>query len=573
MGTQSKWLFLIIAFSFSINLYSQQSVYYDAKYIYENCFSTVDGAFKDRDNLFKALESYYSKTKLSEDELKNNSFFKSYVPDAGIQSIKGKSNYTNEILSSVGGLDVTSLADGFAKFIVKRTKQELNIAFFEKFKETITDPNYKDLQSIFPQTYRTLSAIGEDIYMYEAYIMALRESFEKDLASLPSNLPEIIDNHPEYFKQAPELEAELRTAFYMAQAIQNKQHPGEIVAYFDERILNSEPNAKAAFQTLKLFSASLQSKNDSVYWVSEKEIKALLSGQTLFNIYMGLVLQKAKNENIVFKNKDNKNIRLDSVLNKAHDDMQHFKIYLTTLASKTQQLETRIKGLKKIKSDSLLFENYYSILSSSIDLMKYTINEIPIPNKNELTFNSQTKSLKEITDVYFDFAQTGADIAIDVNRRNYSSAIVNAAYLYEKTIKAYDYSRKHKIEKLQKAKSESEWVYLRNKQYVTYLYTLQKIKDSLVITNKDSLIIKADEYKRNKNLKLDIDVATGMQIANNIINNDNIISSKLINDTTESGNSYRKAQNVLLEFKNEKIKDSISTKVKIWFLYGCNYTS
>ena len=77
MGTQSKWLFLIIAFSFSINLYSQQSVYYDAKYIYENCFSTVDGAFKDRDNLFKALESYYSKTKLSEDELKNNSFFKS----------------------------------------------------------------------------------------------------------------------------------------------------------------------------------------------------------------------------------------------------------------------------------------------------------------------------------------------------------------------------------------------------------------------------------------------------------------------------------------------------------------
>ena len=387
------------------------------------------------------LEYYFGyglKDKELIDAIKLNPFLEPYFTQ-GAQSIpKGLS--ISSITSSVGTLDVTSLADGFAKFIVKRTKQELNIAFFEKFKEELN--RYPDIQDLFPQTYRTLSAIGEDIYMYEAYIMALRESFEKDLASLPSNLPDIIENHEDYFDQAPELKAELLTAFYMAEAIQDKQHPGEIIAYFDERILNSEPNAKAAFQTLKLFSTSLQSKNDSVYWVSEKEIKALINEQVLFNIYMGLVLQKAKTENIVFKNKDNKNIRLDSVLNKAHDDMQSFKIYLTTLASKTQQLETQIKGLKKIKSDSLLFENYYSIVSSSVDLMKYTIDEIPIPNKNELTFNNQTKSLKEITDVYFDFAQTGADIAIDVDRRNYSSAIINVSHIYSLVISKWDITTK-----------------------------------------------------------------------------------------------------------------------------------
>ncbi len=41
------------------------------------------------------------------------------------------------LLSSVGGLDVTNLADGLSKFIVKRAKQELDIAFLQKFKKVI----------------------------------------------------------------------------------------------------------------------------------------------------------------------------------------------------------------------------------------------------------------------------------------------------------------------------------------------------------------------------------------------------------------------------------------------------
>ena len=62
-------------------------------------------------------------------------------------------------VSSIGSLDVTNIADGFAKFLVKRTKQELNMAFFTKFKEELSKPEYRDLQTVFPQTWRALQAI------------------------------------------------------------------------------------------------------------------------------------------------------------------------------------------------------------------------------------------------------------------------------------------------------------------------------------------------------------------------------------------------------------------------------
>ena len=55
------------------------------------------------------------------------------------------------IVSSIGGLNVTNFADGLAKFMVKRFKEELNLAFFEKFKQDLDDPRYVELKILFPE--------------------------------------------------------------------------------------------------------------------------------------------------------------------------------------------------------------------------------------------------------------------------------------------------------------------------------------------------------------------------------------------------------------------------------------
>jgi len=54
-------------------------------------------------------------------------------------------------LSSIGGLDVTNIADGLAKFLVKRTKQELTMAFFQNLKISLI--TIKILQHYFPNFF------------------------------------------------------------------------------------------------------------------------------------------------------------------------------------------------------------------------------------------------------------------------------------------------------------------------------------------------------------------------------------------------------------------------------------
>ena len=94
------------------------------------------------------------------------------------------------------------------------------------------------------------------------------------------------------------------------------------------------------------------------------------------------------------------------------------------ITERVQKLEDKIKYLKGVSADSLLFENYYSVVSATIDLMKHSTEIETLPGLESLSIKA--KSAK-----YFDVAQTAADLAIDINRRNYSSAIVNAVYIYE----------------------------------------------------------------------------------------------------------------------------------------------
>lgn len=333
-------------------------------------------------------------------------------------------------ISSVGGLDVTNIADGFAKFIVKRTKQELSIAFFEKFKDELD--NVPDIQSIFPQTHRALDAIGNEIYNFEAYIQTLRECFEKDLASLPSNLPAIIENNKAYFGGMPDLKSMLLSGFYISQSFQDKQHPGNIIENFEIENLNnlSNPNIKPSFQTLKLISTSLKSnKDEESYWVSESEIKELVSSdnEILLKIFLGLLEQKAKLENIVFGKNDSLWKIIDNSYSTSNFGLPKYRLYIKNISSKVRLLENKIVGFKKVSDDSLRFENYYSVASNSIELMKY------LSQVENLPFFPQGLNIKNSTKPYFDIAQTATDVVIDVSRRNYSSAIVNGVYLYDLT--------------------------------------------------------------------------------------------------------------------------------------------
>jgi hypothetical protein len=382
------------------------------------------------DERVKSILEYYSgsDSKIPEDIASNN-FLIPFFSDDNRKKSRDLEELYEKMLTpvstrgsrSIGTFDVTTLADGLSKFIVKRTKQELSIAFFENFQKELD--KYPDLKSIFPKTSGTLSVMGKEIYLFETFNNSLREAFRNDLNSLPTNLPAIIDNHTDFFNYNQDIKAELLTAFYLAQTIQNNQNPGEIIENFDLKILDSQANARTAFQLLRLISKSLRSRADPSYWIPYSNIKELVNDEVQFKIFLGLVMQNAKNDNITLKSEINP-VSLYSVMNNSFNEWSQYQTYYLNIGARTQVLESRIKELNGYAEDSLLFDSYYSIISSSIDLMRYAfqIEEFP-------AFSGYSLKLEETTKPYLDFSQIAMDIVIDVHRKNYPMAVVNTGYL------------------------------------------------------------------------------------------------------------------------------------------------
>ena len=86
--------------------------------------------------------------------------------------------------SGLFGLNVTNFADGLAKFLIERGKQELSMAFFDKMKEEFK--KYPELKTLFPLTFEILEEIENHNIL--TLLQELRDAFAKDLVNGPSNL-------------------------------------------------------------------------------------------------------------------------------------------------------------------------------------------------------------------------------------------------------------------------------------------------------------------------------------------------------------------------------------------------
>ncbi len=440
-----------------IPCHAQQPVYYDALFIRHYCM-TPDNKFTNLNSLYDVLRHYFNSSGISTNEIKANPFFRYYVAEGATRAEEGLSTYSKGLIGNIAGLDVTTIADGFARFIVKRTKQELNVAFFEKFNEEISKEEYRDLQVLFPQTYRALTIIGDEIYNYEAYILTLRECFENDLSNLLTNLPGIIDNHPEFFAAFPELEATLNSGCYIALQLRDKVHPGDILADYPAEYLDElNANWKASVQTLQLISTSLRdtSASDSKYWVDTDQVKALCSDSVALRIYVGLLYQQARlqYDSIRFQT-----VTLVDIMNTAAEHWgsvySDYAGYIRGFSERSNKLNLVVKNFKKTENDSLALEQYANYFSLTIDLLEYSaeagrlVSNIAFGNKYLFLTH-----MKDTLSDYFDVARSASGMVLDINRRNYSAAIVNLTHIYNLTIANYFYTD-HEIAEAKKILTE-----------------------------------------------------------------------------------------------------------------------
>lgn len=369
--------------------------------------------------------------------------------EAGEQPSSGLS------LSSVGGLDITSIADGLAQFLVKRAKEELSTAFFSKLQQAIQ--NEPDLTTLLPKTSAVLGAIGKDGYNYNSYLQNLREAFKNDVANVDATLPGIIKNHEAYFKTKPGIVAAIYGGCFLDSALKRQVHPGDIIATYPVGTLKDlEPAWAASFQTVQLLSESLRDTASSdAYWVNIKYLRQLVGSTPGFHIYLGLLYQQALNNYGGIPFQSGGNSKLLTLLVKADADATTFtayKTYIFQFAEKTGAINHMIKDYTKPGNDSLAAEQYKKYFDAAMDLVNYSLEVTKLPGVN--TVLPGAAKLDADFQKYLALIQSVSDLAIDISRKNYSSAINQAVAILgqldlQGTLKTELADAKHKLKTAQ----------------------------------------------------------------------------------------------------------------------------
>lgn len=430
---------LIIAFLISgpISVKSQ-NVFYDAITLANKSNLSADGSFKSNEVVYTILSNYTTKLNPTNSDM-----------DVEFDGSPGKNpfliissgphdltvfNTLQKTASNIGSLDVTNLADGLAKFIVKRTKQELSTAFFEQFKQDLDST--PEIQILFPATYNALKAIDQEIYNYSAYLNLLQESFKQDLVLILPDINKLINDSCMnlVFVHNQEIKIILSDALYLTTEFGQGKPPGEIIHNYlnsqakSESLNKIDPSLYPSLQTLDLFSQSLRSKQSNKYWISSDSLN-LLFDNPAFKIYLGLIYQKAKlsNHKIIFNGKEFTDYLKDSVTKTSP-----YKNFLTDLISKSGSVEYYFKALKEKQlagKDKPTYQDYYSLYDASLNLLEYITITPAIINLPILNATDGTKLYN-----YFTSARSLGNIYVDIYEKQYSSAIVELSNLYSNLV-------------------------------------------------------------------------------------------------------------------------------------------
>ncbi len=451
---------LILIFSFLFLPFSQSQIYNDAlelaKY-YENAdgirIISLDKIERgDVESLEKVIQIL---SKYSTEDTENipalmrtyskNPFFKvhnsthSKIP----QSVSNTIGLAANTVASSSPLSVTSFADGLAKFLVKRTKQELNEAFFKKFQKKMQEDSTR-LDLLFPQTYGSLTLIGTDIYQFNAYMETLRSAFIDDLTSLTYNAEKwlkseeifsLFDGKNAYVKSI------LSDIFHLSSLVQNGENATNILMFLakDAQFLTDEnlpdevkkyiQKFHAAIQFIEQVAASLRSKEYKKNWIDTDKFIHIKENKKLRTVFLGLLYQRIKD--VDFGNGNT----LEKIITEA--EIEKYTQLLLGLISETHRYLKLLEGLQEkinssiteIKDDFNTQEKhlfYSKYVSRTFDLIYSGIDKIEAFDVMDSEDILQAKK-------YLKTAQDASDMGVSILKGEYGLAVlelVNFINLY-----------------------------------------------------------------------------------------------------------------------------------------------
>lgn len=339
--------------------------------------SQTDSLLSDNDfKLIDNKETLVNSTKIDTD-FSTNLFLKRFSYSETIESDKKKeffNTYEKErmlIFNTVdktkfarfSEINVTNASKGVSQFLISRAKNELNVAFFQKFKKFLE--KHQELQILFPNTVNAIDGLLE--INYTEMLPTLQVAFNKDMEVMPENIIEVFLT-TEYWNRTSEFpEIYLVINMYNLLKQINVLNPAEIIDLMpsvvekkDGNVLKPEyGNLYNSLKIIKVFSNALRqdsASNPKQYWISASEFnQKVLSNEKTLQVFMGLVLQQMKNENITINGKS-----IEEIIK--NNDIETELLWYNT------QLFKMINQIEKVNSvtDKTYGANDFTLKSSQI---------------------------------------------------------------------------------------------------------------------------------------------------------------------------------------------------------------
>lgn len=409
-------------------------------------FSTNSESFDQVKSILGFYSSNPSETDFSKirAEYTNNDFIFPYIRDGNTAGGGTPVSLFTSSLSSIGNSDVTSFADGFAKFIANRTKEEIDIVFFQNFHHFLN--MHPDIKQLFPNT----EAFLEKMYTYEVpnILPMLQTAFTSDLKSFLGNiasvadLPDTVCNCNNTTAQKTKCKNRLKTiqsffnteygrtvmaALIISDGAINKKNPADILtalvgnktiaamASSTNRVDNDIINS---LRLVNILSESIRSENANEVWVSQSELNALLADETLRNIFIGLVYQQIKNAQISIAGHN-----VGGLIQSAVD----IRPYFTNLFTDINKIETDYKAWRK---DRLIDSTPSQILTHATVYLD-DIEKLIGDGLNNKKVISTWPDISNKTEFIFSTIDTTMIIAKMILDKNYYGAILATSTLLD----------------------------------------------------------------------------------------------------------------------------------------------
>ena len=361
-----------------------------------------------------------------EKEILMNPFLKEYFSGGGTASTSEKAMNIGieSYFSPIGNLDVTNISQGISLFLIARTKQELNIAFFQRFKDFIT--KYPEIGILYPSTTNELGNLLA--YQYSQMLPVLQSAFYKDMENLPEHLIEVLTLEKYYnqIKDFPEFLVVLKSITLLQQI--NQLNPPQIVDSLpkiaDFKKFPKLEDLHSSFNLTKFLSDAIRTSTADYmnskknYWISSKELyDNILNNQVTLNIFLGLIYQQIKSENIVFNG-----VSLANTIKNDKEKIWWFKMEFSKLLIQVNNINNAAKRIDQLKNDnsSLTNQDIYTYINTTIDLFDFGYDFAA-------HFNSKLKTEK--VDQYIEIARNASGLYINAINKKYALAMNNTIYI------------------------------------------------------------------------------------------------------------------------------------------------